>query len=233
MPALVAAISREPVLGLLGHRLVAARAFLLAVIALCVWFGLAHSSSRSLGAKRLALQGCVAAGVSATAVAILDPSPHLWLGAGVFLPALSEELVFRLILPALLLRSLRRAHVTLAVALVLSCVIAQVAFALSHSVMMPVGAREFGRLVAAGLLFAELVRSAGLWAATGLHTVLNYLILTGEFLVYRPSLAVVALSAVVGFLALLRAASARPHLDPTSLAFDDRVDHSKCAESST
>jgi hypothetical protein len=96
------------------------------------------------------------------------------------LPALSEELVFRVLLPTLILASLPMARASTAFGRLIAAVIAQALFALAHAVVVWRGPKELIRLFTAGLFYDQLVSRGALVTAILLHTVTNYVVGVGR-----------------------------------------------------
>lgn len=97
----------------------------------------------------------------------------------IFVAAVVEESVFRVFLPVALLALIERNFaVPLRTALLVSVLASQVAFALAH--LLPgIGryetgiAVEFARLFLAGIMYAFLVFSIGVWFGSAVHAALN------------------------------------------------------------
>ena len=98
--------------------------------------------------------------------------------AGTFVAALSEEVVFRSILPRWLRSNLRATVVSGRIAWFGASVASQISFAAAHYVardahLTPQTATEFARLVAIGLSLQATAKLFGLSAAVGGHAALN------------------------------------------------------------
>jgi membrane protease YdiL (CAAX protease family) len=156
----------------------------------------------------VALRTCFGNEVEATA------SDSLVLFAG----AAAEEVVFRSVIPRRIAQAWSRRGLGTS-GRVIGQVGAQVLFACSHFApslrhAAAPGADELLRLTACGLSYTLLAESAGLWLAIAVHTSLNTHAVLSLHPWRRPSLFIVALTALVG-VAGLWARCARPHRQPS------------------
>ncbi len=118
------------------------------------------------------------------------------------LPAMSEELVFRVMLPKLIFASVPTARASTARRLLISAIAAQALFALSHAVVVWRGPKELIRLFAAGLFYEQLVSRGALETAILLHTVTNYIVALGRGQEQPRSWIILACLVVVAYLGL-------------------------------
>ena len=96
-----------------------------------------------------------------------------------FCAASVEEIVFRVFLPSQLAQRLLHYDFSKRDALIAGCVVSQCAFALchfavEHGYFTEIPVREFGRLFAAGLLYAEIVALMGVGTASAIHACMNF-----------------------------------------------------------
>ena len=199
--AAVLGISHLPSFGLPEGASVAARAMALAVAAFpLLMLGRGGMAVRSV-VRTLAGELVLAAAVFACVHAMVG-RPHGIVAWFTFSAALCEEFVYRLAIPIYLAERLRRSRMNRSLAIVVSCLAAQVAFAMAHAATGPLAAADAIRLFAAGVLLSELVWSPGFWFAAALHGSFNFVLISGRAATQAPSIHVLITVSIVG-LALL------------------------------
>jgi hypothetical protein len=170
--------------------------------------GLSRPDDATLSARAAASAAVTAAVGFLTSLAVLSGSRA---GAApvaivaVFVGAFIEEWLFRLLLPAVLRRSLARGRCEARSAPLAAAALAQASFAAAHLFLNP-GAvasagRESLRLFLAGLIYCRLVVTLGLPFAVAVHATLNSELLFGARAASSP-----------GWLLMLGVAAAMPLL---------------------
>lgn len=177
----------------------AGRAAALLVLVLAVLIPCSLIAGARLPARKILLSGPMAMGSLAAILAIVAtefPPVRIATASTFLLGAWIEELVFRLLLPALFLR----AHFTSLSQVARAfgaTVAAQLLFAVSHVPIAPAfDVYDLARLFAGGMLYALCLNSVGLGPTAALHAAFNISAMTGEAVGSTPRAAItVALAA--------------------------------------
>lgn len=125
----------------------------------------------------------------------------------IFFAASVEEVVFRIFLPNQLTLRLHHYDFSKRNALIVGCIVSQCAFALchffvGHGVFFAIPLREFARLFAAGLLYAEIVALLGVGAAAAIHACTNVLLRSPTAAPIEVGLSIISVFAVLGLVQL-------------------------------
>ncbi len=197
----VVAIAGAPLPEIAARGGVAVRAIAMVVVML-VLLGCPGAAPFSMSRASAPRQYLAAAALFAIGVLLLDGVPDARLGSSILIAAGCEEMAFRLILPAFLLARLRALGVRDRHAAIVACFAAQVVFAVAHGVVTPQSYARHIQLIAAGLLFSELLTGLGFWSAAAVHASINYLLILGVG-ASRPSAIIITGTLVIGLLLLV------------------------------